>query len=554
MNNFLKALAGDLQIRFSLGVRSPEAWADGSMTPVVAAVERAHGSATIMADSRSITAALVSFSETGKLKDWRDLKYVCLGASMSIGEWSVLAAPRLRQKLTEAVANLPEARRRMKCFQALLSAYFAFPLYENTTTQEAKQGFEELRGWLRKEAYRLAKSIDHEPLWWKALAKHFELLSDRPCAVYGRKLLEGSTAELEDAIDQLSIPRTSWVVDEAVFSQMEAAADLADATFKKKLSQLIALATGQGGVTLRERLQLRCVACLVSRYSRCLDTAEHDQLRDAAVGTIGNPWVRRDKWDAWVLNAKGKPDDQAREMVASWLKRALISDFFGLLSGDDSGDPRRLEYWLRFEPFITDMWFALGSEAQTRKDQYFLEFRSRARGRLLDLEDPNRLNNAFVMRIGEFLAVEFGAKGNAFYLYRWARLSEALSSKLASGTRPRVTLKLLKDKESSEGRMNHIDSASATWEQKFDDVLCPWLGTPSKPPRPIRSNPAKRIAGAPTMAELRSFCRVNELNFQDLREKGGAIWVLGANLPAGATKQLEQWGFKQRPPRGWYKE
>ena len=65
-----------------------------------------------------------------------------------------------------------------------------------------------------------------------------------------------------------------------------------------------------------------------------------------------------------MLDQAGKPDDEAREMILGWLRRRLIKDFFELLSEDRAAEPRRLNYWLRFEPAIEDMWFVLGSQAR----------------------------------------------------------------------------------------------------------------------------------------------------------------------------------------------
>jgi hypothetical protein len=97
-------------------------------------------------------------------------------------------------------------------------------------------------------------------------------------------------------------------------------------------------------------MQIKCVASLVSRYAKCSERPEHQGLRDAAVSIVGNPWLRRASWDANVLGDTGQPDDGARELVYGWLKRRLITDFFELLSSDATGDRRRLDYWLRFEP------------------------------------------------------------------------------------------------------------------------------------------------------------------------------------------------------------
>jgi hypothetical protein len=257
-------------------------------------------------------------------------------------------------------------------------------------------------------------------------------------------------------------------------------------------------------------------------------------------------------------------------MVNGWLKRRLIADFFVLLSVDGTGDPRRLDYWLRFEPFIEDMWFALGRDAQTRRGEHFDEFRANAKGRLLTFEDSTADNNAFVMKIGRYLAIEFGATGNAFRLFKWDSIGETLTDTLTSGRiRARVSHTDLKALDYEE-KLDHRDSRSRTWEQKFDDQICRLFGRrPTDLPRGIGS--ASRVVqraksplpthllrggGADRFeAEWHLFVQTHQLVISDLRKSGGALWVVCAvDLPGKVTAQLKLWGFRPRPGRGWYKE
>jgi hypothetical protein len=277
-------------------------------------------------------------------------------------------------------------------------------------------------------------------------------------------------------------------------------------------------------------------------------------LRDAAVGIVGNPWLRRANWDAWVVDARGKPDDQSREMVNGWLKRRLITDFFELLSVDGTGDSRRVDYWLRFEPAIEDMWFALGADAQYRRGEQFNDFRNRAKGRLLHLDGTTADNNAFVMRVGRYLLVEFGAKGNAMYVFEWDALGQPLLHTLTSGrARASVSIHRLKDSNNVE-RLIHRDSAAQSWEQKFDTHLVPRIGRrPSDPPRRAGAVPRVRNEGFSSDTWL-FFARTNELKVEDNRSRQGALWVLGVEQPDHVAAQLDAWGFKPRAPRGWFKE
>jgi hypothetical protein len=399
---------------------------------------------------------------------------------------------------------------------------------------------------LRTERESILKSKEQKPPWFAALTKHLTLLSDKPCEHLGAALLRGDSSELREAIDSLAIPSDSWVLEEAVIAQMMAGCDLDDESFKSTLPNLINIGSGRGGVELGESLRLRSVALLVSRYAKCRERPEHMALRDAAVSIVGNPWLRRVNWDAWVRTAHGKPDDQSREMVNGWLKRRLITDFFELLSVDGTGDSRRVDYWLRFEPAIEDMWFALGTDAKYRRGEQFNDFRNRAKGRLLDLDGTTSDNNAFVMRVGRYLLVEFGAKGNAMYVFEW----DALTSGRIHAS---VSIHRLKDSNNVE-RLIHRDSAAESWEQKFDAYLVPRIGKrPTDPP--LRTAGVRRVRKEVYSADTWAFfVRMHGWRVEDHRSRQGSLWVLGVEQQSHVAAQLVAWGFKARFPRGWFKE
>ena len=541
---------------FASGLRAPESISDPSdMVRARQQVHREHGGAGIVANSRSIMSAIASFRRAGKVDGFRDLKYVCLGmGAIDPQGWCAIAEDRLRNRVAELVEGQSEMRRRIRCFQALLSSYWTFPINGKQASEEAKAGWRELRSWLRAERERIVKSKEPKPPWLAALTKHIALLTDQPCEKFGAALLRGDPTELSDAMESLAIPSDSWVLEEAVIAQMRAGCALNDEAFKSTLQNLINTGTGRGGVDLGESLRLRCVSLLVSRYAKCPEPPEHMALRDAAVSIVGNPWLRRANWDAWVVDARGKPDDQSREMVNGWLKRRLITDFFELLSVDGTGDSRRVDYWLRFEPAIEDMWFALGSDAQYRRGEQFNDFRNRAKGRLLDLDGTTADNNAFVMRVGRYLLVEFGAKGNAMYVFEWDSLGQPLLDSLTSGTaRASIHIRTIRGSKNIE-RMIHGDSAAQTWEQKFDAYLVPRIGhRPSDPPRRVVA--VRRVREeAFTQLTWDFFARTHGLQVEDNRSKQGARWVLGVEQPNHVAVQLEAWGFRRREPRGWFKE
>ncbi|WP_028224491.1 EH signature domain-containing protein [Paraburkholderia ferrariae] len=544
MIDALAILKTELARSFSGAPLSPASWSDPEeITRARKRVYHDHGGAAIVADSRSIMAAIADFERSGVIKGFRDLKYVCLGIGALDEEgWSVLADELLRGKVARTIEQQSAAHRRLRCFQALLFAYFSFPINGQEASEESKTGWRGLRGWLRAERDRLIELLDFKPPWFETLLRHAELLTSQPCNQFGADLLRGDAAGLNEAREGLSIPETSWVIEEAVLAQMRAAAALEDAPFKAVLPDLLAIAMGRVGVSISEMLKTRCVAQLVSRYARCVDRPEQPALRDASTSTIGNPWLRKDRWDVNVRVGK-QADDLAREMVSFWLKERLVADFFELLSADEINDKRRVAYWLRFVPFVEDMWFALGPAALESRDIKFSEFRARAKGRLLRLEGSGPENNAFVMRIGGHLAVEFGESNHAFYLFRWNALAPSLLQSLNSGrASAEVHVKELK-RDDNEDKMSHRDSPVAlkSWEQKFDDKLIKLIG----------KKPETRPACVPDLEVLFDKDRVK---VSDLRAAGGALWVYEEERSSYLARRLQSKGFAYRAGRGWFKE
>ncbi len=583
----LRALESRLALGFAGGLKSPEALPDPQgMAETLAKIRKDHDSPAVEAEKRTIAVAISYLRRHGKPDGWRGLKYACIGVcSPDERGWLPAADEAFLARLLRCVEAEAEERRRLKCMQMLLMGYWTFRFGE--ATPAAVDGWKALRAWLRRELDKYSSSVGKKPGWFETLRSHQNLLGENPCQRYGASLLAGDSSELELAVEGLGIPLDSWVQEEAALAQIQAAVALPHDRFKAAMPAMVELASDKGGIRLSPGLKTRCVAALVSRYSRCPDRPEHMALRDAALAAVGNPWLRRASWDASVTDESGKPDNAAREMVNGWLKRRLISDFFELLSADEAGDTRRLEYWLRFEPYIDDMWFALGSDAQYARGESFNDFRHRARGRLLDLDGTTADNNAFVMRIGEYLAVEFGAKGNACFMFRWGALPPRLENLLTSGlANPRVAIPLLKWTPNA-GRLIHMDSAGKgmSWEQKFDQAICPLVGrSPDKPParlgekptvRPVKhakpvsrlikadpapreSVPAQRHApsggGALNPFDWHMFVKINGLRTMDNRKSNGALWVLAENLPAHIEAQLSAWGFRLRRGKGWWKE
>ncbi len=521
-----------------------------AMAKMRAKIEKELGNASMDLDSQTIADVVVDFRRTQKIKSFTDLKYVCAGIGSILGEASLVT------KVLLAVEGQSNFSRKIRCFQALLGPYFRFAWMDLGDANPAKLGREALRDWLQNQYPQIASTLpsQHHYVWMNALQRHKNLLTVTPCTRYGEGLLRDDPRDLNDAMEGLSIPRESWVMEEAIVAHIQAATELPDGVFQKNLLSFLSIATGKKLDRMSDRLKKRCMAFLVSRYVQCAHHPEHPALCDAAVSIIGNPWIKRREWELWVRQ-NNQPDEAARSMVFGWLKSRLMTDFFELLSEDGTNDPRRLKYWLNFSDAVEDMWFVLGRNAQNNRSEPFKDFRQRAKGRLLSLAGATPENNAFVMRIGNYMLVEFGAAGQgAFYLLDYQSVGYLFHYINSS-----IDIKLLKPQNKNEHRLKITHNRG--WESNFDRELRDFGIVRSE----IKSIQCvvteKRQAQFPssqykqnTLDALLQECRKSSILVIDDRSKGGALWVKHENTPSPLFFQLKTHGFRYKPGRGWYKE
>jgi hypothetical protein len=421
-----------------------------------------------------IQRAVAAFRKTGKVTGYTQLRHACLGAATVDAEnRCLLAETALRERLFDLAEMIPGVRRQLKCFQALLRGYWSFPRFDEPPAAAAI-GMEALCGWLARRYGELNESLARKPVWFALLGEHLNLFGAAPCERYGPALLRGDAAELQAVVDGLAMPGDSWVKQEAVLAQARAAAALGDEDWLTVLPQLLDIAAGKAGVAVSPRLAQRCVALYLSRHARSEEVERHDGLLDAAVATIGNPWQRRAVWDAHVLDARGKPDELAREMVNGWLKDWLIAEFFRLHSAGGE-DARRAAYWQRYDPFIVSLWIGLDSRAMERRNADYERFVRRAAGCLLLIDAEAQDAAVLLIRIDDFLAVEFGAGEHELHLFEWGRLDAKLVRRLGSARDTKYfNLSGLLAAE-PEARLRHRDEDGSPWESRFDERLRPAL-------------------------------------------------------------------------------
>lgn len=461
------------------------------MTEVLKQIQRDVGGDVMdKPDDNRLQKTLKSFARKNKVDSFNELKYVCYGITVPVGEeqWRIIDREPLFKtvlSLVKGQSQYPKQFRR--CYQGLLSSYFGF-VHDQDGLGEADRRWVSLRGYLASKLSPLVKISSKRgalPAWLETLQQHENLLTDQPCKRYAVALSKDDTSELKSVCAGLGIPGNSWVWDEALLAYVRLVCESDESYFKRRLISILTLINGQASLRLPPALSVKSTAMLVKRYARCADKPEHAGLRDTCLEWIGNPWLKKTAWDAHVNN------EPARQMINSWLKQRLIRDFFELLAADGAADLRRLNYWLKWEEKISDMWFVLGTEARFNRTASFRELRKRMEGRYRYLIDNNVQNNAFVMRIGPLLVIEFGVTGNACYVFTAADFKADLD---------RMELDVnhdLKQKVNAT-RLTH----QASWEPKFDYELKRLLQAAPASRGELRSHHAGTARSAPAPQTL----------------------------------------------------
>ena len=551
------------------------------------------GSSAELPDRNVLQDSLRRFASTKTVANFSELKHVCYGVTVPVGEnkWCLIDRAHLFHSLLGLIEqHSGQAKQYRRCYQGLLNGYFGFD--KQAASSEGQANWAHLRSYLDKGLTPILHAAANRGLsidWLQALSVHRNLLTDDPCSRYASELQRGKTDELRSLCGALGIASTSWVWDQAMMAYVRAVCNGEDQQFQQGMPDVLDLVNGRAEMKLAQLLSTRATAMTVARYANCADRPEHPDLRDTSLRCVGNPWVNRTAWDAHVQH------EPARQMVEGWLKRRLIKDFFELLAHDGGADLRRLNYWLKWEPEITEMWFVLGSDARNNRSLAFKELRERMSGRRRSLDDPNGQNNAFVMRIGPLLVIEFGLTGNACYAFAAADFKTDLD-------KPLLHTRLLKQ-QTGETRLLH----GGPWESKFDyelrkliqsvpsfrgdlparpvvaptmsppeaAVFPPWLtralANPAVPTPAVAQPTAKPVSRvAPiavttpgkTMNEAQTStivarCRLHGLEWEDNRLKKGAFWVLMPERKNHAlfATFLEDRGFVYTVGKGfWIKD
>lgn len=191
-------------------------------------------------------------------------------------------------------------------------------------------------------------------------------------------------------------------------------------------------------------------------------------------------------------------------MLEHWLQRHLLSEFFSLLSNDDSVHSRRLNFWGLYSEDLTGMYFALGEDTFAIENTSLYKFRRIARGLVARLSEKKHNVHACIMQFEHYHVVEFNRDNNMAYFYDirqgiplfylskgWIEIGALSVANIAQGI----------DIKRPSKPLRHQDTKQLTWEGKFAQEL-----------------------GA-TENAIQAFCRRYQCLYDDRRNQGGYQWI-----------------------------
>jgi hypothetical protein len=296
-------------------------------------------------------------------------------------------------------------------WHGLLHSYFDFnPV---AATDADKEGWKLLRQFLQRTWPLIDEQNRQQviPHWIAALRREPEVLTESPVRKYADAYLRGSTEEAQRLADDVGIPLSSWFWHALVVAAVRKACAGSDAEFRELIPTLIELIEG------RPAFRDKALELILIRHHACRDAVPHERLRDYV--------CRADVWKNPKLRAAGfatawtRVPEPVWQMVLSWVNERNLKDFFDILAARNNADEGRLAFWSRYLKQITWTRLVFGVATMTLQ-QTNAEIRNliaREEGAYARLTEKPEVD-AFMMRIGQYLIVEFSKKPNACYVYR----------------------------------------------------------------------------------------------------------------------------------------
>jgi hypothetical protein len=427
----LRNLARDLASALdSMDLHSPVPWGrpDLLKQQADAAEKLFQGYAKATLNSDEAVQAARAFLGGRQLDDWqRDAIAPVLAKPLP----DLSGAKALGHKSFPALLDTYEAEARRGdlwrlTWHGLLHSYFDFnPV---SATDSDKEGWKLLQQFLQRTWPLIDEQNRQQviPHWIEALRREPDVLTEFPVRKYADAYLRGSTEEAQRLADDVGIPLSSWFWHALVVAAVRKACAGSDAEFLELIPTLIELIEG------RPAFRDEALEFILIRHHACRDAAPHERLRDyvCRADVWKNPKLRA----AGMATAWNRVPEPVWQMVLSWVNERNLKDFFDILAARNNADEGRLAFWSRYLKQITWTRLVFGAATMTlqRTNAEIRNLIAREEGAYARLTEKPEVD-AFMMRIGQYLIVEFSKKPNACYVYQADTLPFDLYSRSYEG-------------------------------------------------------------------------------------------------------------------------
>lgn len=510
--------------------------------------------------------AVITFWPTMKLNGFKDTRLVSYGITLPVGPQR-LRVIEDRQRFSSLLDGVDKFRQQprlfRRCYHGLMQGYFSYDPESKDVPDAGVRNWQTLRTYLGERVGE-TRSTGVEPSWVDSIHQHSTLFGIDPCVRYGHQLLAGNDTEVNELREVLGITDSTWFMRKLYLAQVVAVTQKPAPEFTSLLSRIVELLQHKSA----DQVCDQGLALLLNRLASLHPAPLNVPLKNAVVQRWGNPWLQ--------LNAMrwGRVSSEARALVTEWLKLEFIETFFTLLAEEKAGDSRRLDFWKRYVNAIEEIHFALGRGALQSGSPDFVTLRKKMSGLIVELDDSNRDNNAFIMRLGPLVVVEFSGNSNACYGY------DATKNLPFRLDQPVVTPKDRKNSLKRSDRtlwLQHQDGIHgyARWETRFLTELAkhgvqPRASTVNTPQNgqqttssgdKQRTTPQSHVHPMKAWMEtpfstraLQDLAAQQSLIVADFRADNGNLWVRTDDAKKALNDVLTFWGFVfKNNEKGWWR-
>jgi hypothetical protein len=526
-------------------------------------------------------------------RDWRLIAWGLADECGRLGR-AIDDAPLFSRILAEFSGRLEEQSLIRKIWFGLVSSYFSCNPEQGASSQHWLQ----LRALILKGLDDFRRGQRSERKWISVIEANRDVFSDTPGHSLGQALANNRMEALDEFRTYLHVPAESWFWRSVVEQQLKIISQLGDAEFLTRISPMLSFAR-----TFPFAADTVLSGLLTRYQASSLHDQPHQALKELALERWGSPQIgsSRDRWSVSV-------GEDVCKMVMRWFAKEDLETFFKLLQGESGVDQDRLDYWLRFVGQIGFTRIVLGAQAWYDRSSDFVEFRNKNKGRISQLKGGTTEDNAFIMKIGSYVIVEFSKKGNACYFRpddnnlpfqlnasildlngslkkkspghdpqthsptqrgwwdkydRWLAM-RGISPDLSSTPLRRSVVRVAPVASSSP-------SATAIHQRAFKPEVKTGrvvqavsreasMGSgavrPLPPQRLVQAKPARRVdlSVDERISKAIAYARDNSVNFdtQDNRDKGGVFWFSFVRINYLMEKRLRELGFQFKPGRGYW--